>query len=665
LNRLSEDFGKHFIPQQELFAEQAFWLQTSNPNTDQFDISPVKIKAPREVPKVILVNTSLKKLKYHLGQFDTVVKSGLHLMLLQKGNVDLLNEVTEVQIVFNQMEAAVQQCAVDKQCFEIHKKELFLENDRLLHQIMSQDVMICVMNSTAVYDDVNLEMKKSESCNKCLDLDAELLNKQNAYNDLSKSYLQLEKHCISLESTMKLNQQNFQMDTSSDHKNALEIPEYFEYNDLKAQLQAKDTTICKLKEHIKSIRENNKEKKVKQEMDEIETINIELEHNQFDSIKKTRALSKEHYDSLIAQLNSKSMEKADLKGMFKLDLDSLAPRLLKNRDAHIDYLKYTQEQADILWEIVVQIILWYLDSECSKHMTGNRSQLMNFVNKFLGTIRFGNDHIVKIIGYGDNQLGNVTISRVYYVKGLGHNLFSVGQLCDSDLEVAFRKNTCFIWNLDGVDLLSGSTDTNLYTISLDDMLMTSSICLLSKALKTKSWLWHRRLSHLNFGTLNKLAKDGLIRGIPKIKFKKDHLCQSNQYSLLYPKSFPNPSLIQQNSYELIHNKKPDLSFLHVFGSLRYPTNDSDDLGKLNAKADIGLVLNLIPQQPCNPPTRNDWDHLFQPMFDEFQSSTSVVSPIQVAATPRAVDLPDSPVTTSIDQDALSTSIPSTQKQEQE
>ncbi|GJZ58777.1 retrovirus-related pol polyprotein from transposon TNT 1-94 [Tanacetum coccineum] len=143
-----------------------------------------------------------------------------------------------------------------------------------------------------------------------------------------------------------------------------------------------------------------------------------------------------------------------------------------------------------------------------------------------GIVRFGNDHIARIIGYGDYQLGNVTISRVYYVEGFGHNLFSVGQFCDADLEVAFRKNTCFIRNLEGVDLLFGSRDTNLYTISLDDMLKTSPICLLSKASKTKSWLWHRRLSHLNFGTLNKLAKDGLARGIPRLKFQKDHLCSA-------------------------------------------------------------------------------------------------------------------------------------------
>nr|GFB65274.1 integrase, catalytic region, zinc finger, CCHC-type, peptidase aspartic, catalytic [Tanacetum cinerariifolium] len=113
-------------------------------------------------------------------------------------------------------------------------------------------------------------------------------------------------------------------------------------------------------------------------------------------------------------------------------------------------------------------------------MTEDRSQLVNFVQKFLGTVKFGNDHVAKIIGYGDYQIGNVTISRVYYVEGLGHNLFYVGQFCDSDLEVAFRQHTCFIRNLDGVDLLTGSQGNNLYTLSIQDMMASSPICLLSK-----------------------------------------------------------------------------------------------------------------------------------------------------------------------------------------
>ncbi|GJU91982.1 retrovirus-related pol polyprotein from transposon TNT 1-94 [Tanacetum coccineum] len=159
-------------------------------------------------------------------------------------------------------------------------------------------------------------------------------------------------------------------------------------------------------------------------------------------------------------------------------------------------------------------------------MTRDRSQLTNFVNKFLGIVKFRNDHMVKILGYGDYQIGNVMILRVYYVEGLRRTLFSVGQFYDSNLEVTFRQHTCFIRNLEGVDLLTGSQGNNLYTLSLGDIMASSPICLLSKALKTKSWLWHRRLSHLNFSAINHLARHGLVRGLPKLKFEKDHLCSA-------------------------------------------------------------------------------------------------------------------------------------------
>ncbi|GKB17715.1 hypothetical protein Tco_0851638, partial [Tanacetum coccineum] len=128
---------------------------------------------------------------------------------------------------------------------------------------------------------------------------------------------------------------------------------------------------------------------------------------------------------------------------------------------------------------------------------------------FSGTIKFKNDHVAKILGYGDYQIGNVTISRVYYVEGLRHNLFFFGQFYDSNLEVSFRQHTCFIRNLESVDLLTGSRGNNLYTLSLGDMMVSFPICLLSKASNTKSWLLHRRLSHLNFGAINHLARHGL------------------------------------------------------------------------------------------------------------------------------------------------------------
>ncbi|GJV65249.1 retrovirus-related pol polyprotein from transposon TNT 1-94 [Tanacetum coccineum] len=142
------------------------------------------------------------------------------------------------------------------------------------------------------------------------------------------------------------------------------------------------------------------------------------------------------------------------------------------------------------------------------------------------TVKFRNDHVAKILRYGDYQIVNVTILRVYYVEGLGHNLFYVGKFCDSNLEVTFCQHTCFIRNLEVVDLLTGSRGNNMYTLSLRDMMESSPICLLSKASKTKSWLWHRRLSHMNFSAINHLARHGLVRGLLKLKFEKDHLCSA-------------------------------------------------------------------------------------------------------------------------------------------
>ncbi|GJY96036.1 integrase, catalytic region, zinc finger, CCHC-type containing protein [Tanacetum coccineum] len=157
-------------------------------------------------------------------------------------------------------------------------------------------------------------------------------------------------------------------------------------------------------------------------------------------------------------------------------------------------------------------------------MTGDHSRLRNFMKKFIGTVRFRNDHFGAIIGYGYYAIGDSVISMVYYVEGLGHNLFSVRQFCDSDLEVAFRKHSCYVRHTDEVELIKGSRGSNLYTISLEDMMKSSLICLLSKASKNKSWLWHRHLNQLKFDTINDLARKDLVRGLPRLKFEKYHLC---------------------------------------------------------------------------------------------------------------------------------------------
>ncbi|GKE06040.1 integrase, catalytic region, zinc finger, CCHC-type containing protein, partial [Tanacetum coccineum] len=184
--------------------------------------------------------------------------------------------------------------------------------------------------------------------------------------------------------------------------------------------------------------------------------------------------------------------------------------------------------------------------------------------------------------------------------GLGHNMFSIGQFCDSDLEAAFIRNTCFVRNLEGVNLLKGNHTTNLYTINLHDMAFAFHICLMARVTSTKSWLWHQRLSHLNFDTINELAKNNLVTGLPKFKYHKEHLCPlceqgKSKKAPHKPKPFPNSKqrlhllhmvLCGLMKFKSINGK--GLNRLLLRATLRI--NDREDIGKLGAKCDIGFFI---------------------------------------------------------------------------
>nr|GEW03370.1 hypothetical protein [Tanacetum cinerariifolium] len=400
-------------------------------------------------------------------------------------------------------------------------------------------------------------------------------------------------------------------------------------------------------------------------MEEIETINIELDHrvtkliaenehlkqtykNLYDSIKSSHIRSKEQCDDLIKQVNLKSIENSDLnaslqekvlvitalkdnlrklKGkaivdeavishpidpeMMKVDVVPLAPKLWNNRIVHFDYLKHTQEETATLREIVeherslnplktsldyackytkriqelliiirqtcpcinnlgvnlstsasgsqpsgntkkdkiqqtpsmtkknkieahprtvVLIVLVYLDSDCSKHMTEDRSQLTNFVDKFLGTVKFGNDHVAKIIGYGDYQIGNVMISRVYFVDGLGSKDEAL------DFIIKFLK------------MIQVRLKVPIQRIRTDN------------------------------GT----------------EFVNQTLSEYYEQVGISHETSVARSPSKMTPYELLHEKLSDLSYFRVFGALCYLTNDSENLGKLQPKADIGIFIGYAP-----------------------------------------------------------------------
>nr|GEW40957.1 hypothetical protein [Tanacetum cinerariifolium] len=139
----------------------------------------------------------------------------------------------------------------------------------------------------------------------------------------------------------------------------------------------------------------------------------------------------------------------------------------------------------------------------SSEQIGNLKLLCNFVEKFLGTVHFENDQFAPIL---------------------------VGQFCDVDLGVAFRKSTCFVRDLHGNDLLTGNRGSDLYTISLQESTSSTPFCLMAKATPTQAWLWHRRLSHINFEYINLLSKKDIVIGLPKLKYVKDQLCSSCEIS---------------------------------------------------------------------------------------------------------------------------------------
>ncbi|GJW40176.1 retrovirus-related pol polyprotein from transposon TNT 1-94 [Tanacetum coccineum] len=222
--------------------------------------------------------------------------------------------------------------------------------------------------------------------------------------------------------------------------------------------------------------------------------------------------------------------------------------------------------------------------------------LLTSNHDFLGTIRFGNNHVAAILGYGDLQWGNILITRVYFVEGLGNNLFSVGQFFDSDLEVALRRNTCFVRNLEGVDLLKGNRTTNLYTINLYEMASISPICLIAWATSMNVGISYQASS------VRTPQQNGVVeqRNRTQVEAARIMLIFSRAPLFIWAEAIAtacytrNRSIIHRRfnktPYELINGIKLDISFLHVFRALCYPKNDHEDIRKLAVKGDIGFFI---------------------------------------------------------------------------
>nr|GEU65407.1 hypothetical protein [Tanacetum cinerariifolium] len=449
---------------------------------------------------------------------------------------------------------------------------------------------------------------------------------------------------------------------------------YFEIQDLKAQLQDKGIAISELKKLIEKLKGNSVETK-------FEKSSVIRKLNAFKSqrpliLQKPTVFSDslERKDFSKSNLNAKTLnvifvcatcicvlngnhDKYVCNGVHsRTTMPMVVPVSTKEPKQSVENpirktvdSESNQKPRNTLrkqYERLLEIILFIVDSGCSKHMTGNLKLLIYFVEKFLGTVKFGNDQITPILGYGDLVQGAVTIKRVYY----------------------------------GNDLLTGSHRIDLYSITLQDTSSTNLICLMAKATSSQAWLWQRRISHLNFDTINLLSKNDIVVGLPKLKLIKYHLYSSCELGKAKRKSFHTkitPSLKKQlqllhmdlcgpmrvasinrkryvlvivddlsrytwthflrskdeapevlidflrlkgfftkqaiaiacftqncslviprhekTPYHIINDRKPSVKFFHIFGSLCYIVRDGENLDKIKEKGDACIFAGYSTQ----------------------------------------------------------------------
>ncbi|GJQ94106.1 retrovirus-related pol polyprotein from transposon TNT 1-94 [Tanacetum coccineum] len=524
LNKLAKDFGKRFVPHKELYAEQAFWLSLSNPISEQPVVQPTTYKQrPKTTPDVITEGSwGFEHIKAIFKQEAIPFIKTLR-DLFKDFNNGLHSELNEVKTIFNQMEVVVEQCSADKRYFDIQKKEIFLGNDRLLEHIICQDVMnivmsvICVNSLATLTNYAKMEQDYIDEYNENLVLKAELAKKEhmvekNFFDEVVLRCSRLENRCVNLELKLQHQKESFLNKKYLNNQDAPEIQEFLNINEWQTKLNAKDVSIANLRKHIESVKGEN-------------VVENDLPQNKAQVIAP---------------------------GIYKLDLELLSPNVLKNRDAHIDYIKHTRENADILRELVEhlqrQSLGYGIEGKSKKHTHKPKSE--DSIQEKLYLLHMdlcGPMRIQSINGWKYILVIVDNYSRFTWVKFLR----SKDEVPEFVIKFLKMIQVCLNAIVRNIRIDNGTKFVNQTLRSYyEDVGITHQ---------------NHRLLALHIRTKVKLLR-------PLVSLKTDTY---------------NRKLNNNTPYELLHNKKPNLPYFYVFGALYYSTNDSEDLGKLKPKADIG------------------------------------------------------------------------------
>ncbi|GJU69755.1 retrovirus-related pol polyprotein from transposon TNT 1-94 [Tanacetum coccineum] len=449
--------------------------------------------------------------------------------------------------------------SLEKEIDELESEKADFSNiyDLLLEECVSKDVTCSYLHSMS-HLNANTELQcmylhKSKNVNFLL----QKLSKQTesvdneVHNKLLKSFAKLEKHSISLELSLQHCKEQMKNNPvckeNASNVFRKEREQYHEIQDLKAQMQDKNMVINELKKLILV----TKGKSVETQFDKPSVVR----QPNAQRIPKPLVLGKPTPFSNSPEMRNREArtKKSPPLKYNVVPISASKPKRKANKSVATPHKKTVASDTTIqksksyykeLYENTNQEWKWWIAKRCPSGYT--------WTQKPLKTKKIWMPKIRK----DDESTRNVTIKRVYYVEGLNHNLFSVGQFCDADLEVAFRKSTCFVRDLQGNDLLTGSRGSDLYTISLQESTHNFFFpnIFMAKASPTQAWLWHRRLSHLNFDYITLLSKKDVVTGLPKLTYVKDQLCSSCEMSKAKRSSFKSKA---------VPSSKGRLNLLHM------------------------------------------------------------------------------------------------------
>nr|GEV29584.1 retrovirus-related Pol polyprotein from transposon TNT 1-94 [Tanacetum cinerariifolium] len=567
-----ENFETRFVPQTELSAEQAFWSQYSV-QTDEPYLSACTtiVEVLKELPKVSMVNSCLKNLKFHLASFDMVVKERTTATVITEGTWGfehtkacfrddiilfvkalkelftsfyqyLIDEVTEVQNVFKQMELAVEQHC-EKKLTEA--PILIAPNWDLPFELM------CDASDFAIGAVLGQRHEKNFK---------PIQYASKTMNNAESNYTTIEKEMLALVMPRRDCFGGFYYSKNFD----------FKVLDTKGAENLAADHLSRLENPYKNVLDP---KEIN------ETFPLETLRWIFTQVGNVCPLTRISTLTIVPPREPIPIVNST---------DKLVVTLVYTRKTKAANKKVPNKMEPI--------------NSWGSSSSNIPSPLIASRLSKSSSVKFRNDHVVKIIWYGDYQIGNVTISRVYNVEGLGHNLFFVGQFFDSDLEVAFRQHTCFIRSLDGVDMLTGSRETiscvmgkstkkthkpkskdtnqeKLYLLHVDlyGPIRVESVngkkYIIVIVDDYSRFTWQNGVVERRNHTLIEAARTMLIYTEAPLFLWAEAVataCFTQNRSIIHLRHGKTP-------YELLHSKLPDLSFFHVFGALCYPINDSENL----------------------------------------------------------------------------------------